>query len=200
MRKKLLTLLCGVALLCTACTVPAAQTQEPAEGEYEVYFLRAPLNTEDGLHIPAESGYLAREFHTLPEEEPAVEALIGLLLAGPEGAGLASPFPADTRLRSWHMEEGRAILDLSEAYGGLTGVELTLADGCIVLTLCQLPEVEEVYITVEGRRRPFRDQVYTGSDFIGDNRFDMLPPVEAEEMPAETGEGEDLPAPEPSEG
>ena len=57
-------------------------------------------------------------------------------------------------------------LDLSEAYGGLSGVELTLADACIVLTLCRLEDVEAVYLTVDGRPRPFRDQVLTPADFL----------------------------------
>lgn len=192
MRKKLLPLLLAVLLLCTACTMPAAQTQEPTEGEYGVYFLRSALTAENGLQIPAESAYLDREFHALTQEEQTVEGLTELLLAGPEGEGLVSPFPAGTRIRSWRQEEGRVTLDLSEAYSGLTGVELTLADGCIVLTLCQLPEVEEVYITVEGRRRPFRDRVYTGLDFIENNRFDLLPDVESGQLPTRDGDAEDL--------
>lgn len=199
MRKKLLTLLFGVSFFCTACTAPAPQAGEPAEGEYGIYFLRAPLAAEEALQIPAESGYLDREFHALTGEKQAVEELTELLLAGPEGEGLASPFPAGTRVRSWRQEEGRVTLDLSEAYGGLTGVELTLADGCIVLTLCQLEDVEEVYITVEGRRRPFRDRVYTAADFIENNRFDLLSPGETGEPPAEAGDGEDTegsPSPE----
>lgn len=78
-------------------------------------------------------------------------------------------------------------VDLSEAYSGLAGVELSLADGCIVLTLCQLEGVEEVYITVEGRPRPFRDQVYTREDFMENNLFDPLPRYAQEELPAESG-------------
>ena len=61
------------------------------------------------------------------------------------------------------------MIDLSEAYGGLSGADLTLADGCIVLTLCQLSEVERVYLTVEGRPRPFRDQLLSAADFLLEN-------------------------------
>ncbi len=43
---------------------------------------------------------------------------------------------------------------------------MTLADACIVLTLCRLEDVEAVYLTVDGRPRPFRDQVLTPADFL----------------------------------
>ena len=72
------------------------------------------------------------------------------LLSGPQSAELRSPFPSGVRLRSWRLEEGVLRLDLSEAYGGLSGVDLTIADYCIVLTLCQVEGVEAVDITVEG--------------------------------------------------
>lgn len=191
MRKKLVILLAAVSLLCTGCTAPAAQTEEPAEGEYGVYFVSSARSVGGESWGSADSGALSREFHPLPEGTEPVEGLLALLLAGPEGESLTSPFPGGTTLRAWRLEEGRVTLDLSEAYGGLAGAELTLADGCIVLTLCQLPEVEEVYITVEGRRRPFRDQVYTKLDFIENNRFDLLPPLETGEPPAGAVDGED---------
>lgn len=148
--------------------------------------------------LGADSGYFGREFRPIPEGEEAEAALLALLMAGPEEEGSRSPFPAGTRVRAWHREENRVSVDLSEAYSGLAGVELSLADGCIVLTLCQLEGVEEVYITVEGRPRPFRDQVYTKEDFIENNRFDLLPQPTPEEAPAESGSP--APEPVPSEG
>ena len=60
-------------------------------------------------------------------------------------------------------------MDLSEGYNGLSGIDLTLADSCIVLTLTQLEEVDRVYLTVEGEQRPFRDSVLTAADFVLDN-------------------------------
>lgn len=159
MRRKLLFLLLALAFLCAACT-PGTGKEGPAEGEAEVWF-PTQANGDTG-------SALAREYRPLSEEEP-IESLLSLLLAGPEGAELTSPFPQGTQVRSWRLEGETVLVDLSEAYGGLSGADLTLADGCIVLTLCQLPEVERVYLTVEGRPRPFRDQMLQAADFLLEN-------------------------------
>ena len=79
-----------------------------------------------------------------------IPGLLDRLLAGPAEPGLCSPFPEDLVLRSWTLENSQLRLDFSEAYEGLSGVDLTLANCCLALTLCQAEGVETVYITVEG--------------------------------------------------
>lgn len=159
-RERLLCLSLALVLLCAAC-VPGAARNGPAEGEAEVWFLAGENGTAGAA--------LASEYRPLPQSGTEEEDLLGLLLSGPETPNLSSPFPRGTALKSLRMEEDLALVDLSEAYGGLSGVDLTLADGCIVLTLCQLPEVERVYLTVEGSPRPFRDQVLSPGDFLLEN-------------------------------
>lgn len=89
---------------------------------------------------------------TCTGEESTVDGLMAALLAGPPAdSGLISPIPAGTRLLGWHLEDGLLQIDLSGEYGRLTGIDLTLADYCITLTLSQLPQVERVSITVNGR-------------------------------------------------
>ncbi|MEA4954634.1 MAG: GerMN domain-containing protein [Pseudoflavonifractor sp.] len=150
----------AVALLCTGCG--GSQTADvPPDGQYSVYFI-------SGQGSPA-SGALAHEFRTLPPGKGAVEGLLRLLLAGPASSSLTSPFPRGTTLRSWRVDGDQVVADLSESYGGLSGVDLSLADGCIALTLCQLEGVHSVYLTVEGRPRPFRDRVLRASDLLLEN-------------------------------
>ena len=58
-------------------------------------------------------------------------------------------------------------VDLSWPYGDLVGIELTMADYCITLTLTQLEGVEEVCITANGSQLPYRDrQVFTAEDVM----------------------------------
>ncbi len=160
-RRKWLAALALMVLLCAACGQAPGSGETPPEGQYRVYF----LSQESG-----ETGNsLSREVRPLPAGRGAVDGLMRLLLAGPESPELVSPFPRGTSMRSWRVEEGTATIDLSEAYGGLSGADLTLADGCIVLTLCQLQNVDQVYLTVEGRPRPFRDQVLSAGDFLLSN-------------------------------
>lgn len=157
MKKCFAAALLALALLCTACAHRPGREDVPPEGQYAVYFATASGREDDAA--------LEREFREIAGENQ-IEALIAQLLAGPESDSLASPFPSGTALRGWSISDGVAAVDLSEAYEGLSGAELTLADGCIVLTLCQLEGVEAVYLTVEGHPRPFRDQVLEPSDFL----------------------------------
>lgn len=158
MRRQLAVLLLVLSFLCAACTGGVGRREE---GQYSIYFLTAQGRGDDAA--------LGQEFRAPQDGERTVEGLMALLLAGPESDELRSPFPQGTVLRGCGVSEGVATVDLSEAYEGLSGVGLTLADGCIVLTLCQLEGVDSVYLTVEGHPRPFRDQVLFPQNFLLDN-------------------------------
>ena len=83
--------------------------------------------------------------------EASVPDLLAALLDGPEaGRGLVNAIPAGTRLLDWRVEDGIAHVDLSQPYGDLVGVDLTVADYSIALTLTQLEGVDGVRITVNG--------------------------------------------------
>lgn len=93
------------------------------------------------------------------EADPGPEELLTALLAGPAQEGLASPFPRGVSLLSWDWDEeepGVLRITLSEQYGALTDISLTLADYCIVLTLSQLEEVEGVEIRSGGHSAGYR--------------------------------------------
>ncbi|MCD8004926.1 MAG: GerMN domain-containing protein [Oscillospiraceae bacterium] len=101
------------------------------------------------------------------EDEPDAQALLAALLAGPEGEGLYAPFPEGLSVLELTVEDGLAQVDFNEQYGGLSGFELTLADYCVALTLCQLEEIETVRILVEGELLPYRSrQDLRGSDIL----------------------------------
>ena len=104
--------------------------------------------------------------------EPTVDGLLDALLAGPEEAGLTGLFGSDVWLLGWTMEGERLQVDLSAAYGDLTGIDLTLADCCITLTLSQLEGVEQVHVTAGGSDLAYRgrqilsedDMIFTGAE------------------------------------
>ena len=75
--------------------------------------------------------------------------------------------------------------NLSERYADLTGVDLTVADACLALTLTQLPQVETVYVTAEGSEIPYRPiQQLSAADVAFP--FDPAPTPEAEPSPGPT--------------
>ena len=131
--KRLMILMLVLALLCAGCGERGHGEVETEE--YPVCFVTREETAEGGDGGIASKSVVDWEYHALPPGQRALDGLIRTLLAGPEGEGLASPFPRGTSLRGWRQENGVVTLDLSEAYGGLSGVELTLADACIVLTL-----------------------------------------------------------------
>ena len=102
------------------------------------------------------------------EGEETVPAVMAALLAGPPAdSGLVSPFPAGTTMMSWSLTNGILRVDLSRAYGNLVGVDLTLADYCLTLTLTQLNGVDGVRITVNGTGLAYRDrQVFYAEDVV----------------------------------
>lgn len=101
------------------------------------------------------------------EGEPTVPALMAALLAGPGETGAVSPIPAGTTLMSWSLERGILRLSLSRGYSNLVGVDLTLADYCITLTMSQLPGVDGVQITVNNGTSAWRDRpIFRADDVV----------------------------------
>ena len=81
-------------------------------------------------------------------------------------------------LRQWSWSEdqpGVLQVNLSEQYGALTDVSLTLADYCIVLTLSQVEGVESVEITAQGHWASYRShqQMAAGEAVLRDELADV---------------------------
>jgi len=152
MKRILTVFLClGMVFSMTAC-LPQAETPVSESG-YGLWFaVSGESHRSDYSAVVKES----RQW----EGEPTAEDLIEALLRGPESDGLYAPFPNGVRLQSVFINEETksARVDLSEQYGGLVGFDLTLADYCIALTLCQLPNVEKVLVLVDGKTLPYRDR------------------------------------------
>ena len=93
-------------------------------------------------------------------EEQSIPGLLTALLAGPpaEEQELSALAPAGTRVLSWSLEDGVANVELSAAYAELVGIDLTLADYCITLTLTQLDRVDGVCVTVSGGGQSYRER------------------------------------------
>ena len=135
--KKILRILCvlGLVLLC-GCV----QKSEPP-AEYYLYYL------------PAASTSYGSALATQPWDGTGTalnEELMQDLLDGPTQEGLRSPFPEGLTLQSLEAEGDTIHVTLSEHYSGLTDMSQTLADACIVMTLCQLTGITQVEISTDG--------------------------------------------------
>lgn len=178
MKKRYLALLACV-LLISSCAWRGTETESEAEAPYVLYFQERDLESAAG------NGVLRREYADLREtegldSERIAKALVVELLEGPSDETLKRTIPAGTTLSSLRVEGTRVIVDLSSAYGLLSGIELTLADQSIALTLTQLPEILSVKITVQGEELAYRDrQIFTGRDVLLAPAGDVVGTVDA---------------------
>ena len=161
MRERILSMLCALLLL--AGCAPAGDGEGSA---YEVYF--AAALPDSGADDPVQGPAVQWETRRLPQDADVLSGLVECLLSGPVSDGLRSPFPDGVYQRSAPtLTDGVCEVDLSERYGGLSGVDLTIADYCIALTLCQVEGVEAVSILVEGEPISYRDhQLLRESDAV----------------------------------
>ncbi len=135
---------CLLSALLLALISCGGEQSTAGEGAYRLYYLSR-----------ATSGSALAWEPWSPEEnrEVAPEELLEVLLQGPQDEDLQSPFPRGTALVScsWDGEnQGNLLIRLSEQYGGLSDVSLTLADYAIALTLGQLEGVTSVQISATG--------------------------------------------------
>ncbi len=133
-------------LLGTACGFGGEEQQ--TEG-YLVYYL---AQAEDARGSDAVRGcYEQLELPESPGLEETAAAVVERLLQSPEEWNLRSPVPDGVELLGLEIQGGRAYVDLSGAFDRLRGVDLVLADYCIVLSLTALDGIESVAITAQGR-------------------------------------------------
>ena len=150
--KRMTSALLLMLLLLTACAAPSPQQSSP----YQLYF----LSSLD--HGPA----ILTQPYT-DSDHPTPEQLIQSLLSGPREDGLLHPFPQGVTLRRLTRNDDHITVDFSEQYGGLSDISLTLADYCVVLTLCQLEGVDSVEITVSGKPLSYRShQILTREETL----------------------------------
>lgn len=139
--------LCLILLLLAGC---AAQPAAEPEG------LRLWFVTDLGQSWSVNTTALATCGYQGKESPHAM--MMALLSGPPADSGLTSPIPKGTALLDWSLEKGILRLYLSRSYSDLVGIDLTLADYCITLTMTQLPDVEGVQVLVSGGDPAWRDR------------------------------------------
>lgn len=174
MKGKRLALLCLLLAVMTAAACGGRETAE--QGQYALYYLAADSGELGGDALRAEYCDLA-----LPEEpQEAARQLLERYWAGPRQEELTSPLPEGLALLGTELSGGRLRLDVSAAYGMLSGVELTLADSCLTLTLTQLPGIYSVMVTVNGAPLEYRSvQELQARDVLLSSAEDLVATLEA---------------------
>lgn len=154
MKRLICVLMAAVLILSAAAACGADRVEE-----------REPLKLWFASGAHGQTLSLEPEIYTGAESVPA---LLNALLSGPSiDPGLHTLIPEGTQLLVWRLDGDLLLVDLSVQYAGLSGLDLTLADYSIVLTLTQLEQVQRVRITVEGREhRLGNKQVLSRDDVV----------------------------------
>ena len=157
MKKRVVCLAAALLLALPAACLP----QNPA-GEDGLRLWFAAPGDRQSREVTAALGSVS---YTGTESVPA---LLEALLAGPpQDSELVSPFPPGTGAARWAVENRTAHVELSEEYAQLSGIDRTIADYCVTLTLSQLSGVDRVELSAggEGMRvlRP-GDVIFSGAE------------------------------------
>ena len=166
--KRVMSLL--LALLLTVSLVACGVGEEPVEG-LVLYGLTAE---DDRLGGDIISGGTIVPWEELPDEREAqVQAVMERLMQ--DGEGYLSPLPKSVQLREVFLSGSTACVDLSVNYSFLSGMELTVADYCITLSLTQLTGVYAVRITADGREVAHRSkQMLLAGDVLLSSMDDVV--------------------------
>lgn len=142
--------LCLLLAVALALAAAGCGDRTPQEGTaYAIYYLNQEGSAHGGDMICSRQEWL-----DVDEAAPLAEraaAVTRQLMAGPTEGVLRSPFPENVSLRSLEIRGQWAYVDFSAEFNQLSGVELTLANYCLTLSLSALEGVDAVSVTAQGR-------------------------------------------------
>lgn len=136
--KRIICLIICLSLLLCGCTT--AEFTDP--GTFYYYRTETGYNNEDGV--------LAPELRELTGIRNDLGAMMELYCGGPLEPGLQNPLPSDTELLSFRMDGNALTLCFNSAPAQLSGIELTVAAGCLARTFLPLTGAETLIITADG--------------------------------------------------
>jgi germination protein M len=136
-RQLLMVLLCALLLAAVGC----GQTDE---GQTMSFYYRV---VDDQVY---DTNDVIQPESRKVDPDLSLEQLLTLYLAGPESAQYTSPFPRDTAVESVQQTETCVEVVLSAEFSQLSGINRTIAEGCLTMTLDQLDGVETVEVYVSG--------------------------------------------------
>lgn len=185
MKRKWRAFACALLLLLTGC---AAGSKTEPDQKISLYLPRNVETAQGGDVLTSVALDWSGQKDAPAEQQAAL--LIDLLLEGRPAENLPSPIPRGTRLNSCTIQNGSVWVDFSSAYGQLSGMDLTVADYCVTLTLTQLQDVYVARITVDGRELAYRDSNrFAAGDVLLTSTEDVVRSVAARLyfLDAETG-------------
>lgn len=154
MRKTSALALALMLILLSGCAM-AQQAAEESANTFDLYFAADLDESLGGDAVTAVPTVIAGS----QDMEPLAlaETIVERLLEGPQNQRIKTVIPKGTALLGITLDGGHAYVDLSSAYSTLSGIQLTMADYCLTLSLTQISGISVVSVTVRGRELAYRD-------------------------------------------
>ena len=137
MKRIFLILLC-VSLLFPGC----ARTEYREPGIFYYHRTDTAFQGDEGVVAPEEQ--------ELAGVSSDLEALLTLYCAGPRDAGLENPLPPGSAVLSHSLYNQVLTLRFNATFAQLSGVELTVAAGCLARTFLPLTGASTLILTADG--------------------------------------------------
>lgn len=135
MKRKICLILC----LCLLAGFCGCSDDPLQDGGYFYY-------RQSEIKYASENAVIGAELRDLSGLREDPNALLAAYFAGPETSALESPFPRDTYVVAWTLEDGTLSLVMNEGFAALSGVDLSIACACISRTFLELLSVRQVVI------------------------------------------------------
>ncbi len=143
---KKLAFILAFLLLLTACGI---NNGDIPHNRYVFYYLTSGGSDDlNELKIDSEIRYI---------EDSSPLKVLEVYLRGPESSGLTSPFPPMTKILSYGKTDNAAKVRMSDELFELTGVDRTLAEACLTMTVAELSSAAEVELLDPEGEVSYRD-------------------------------------------
>lgn len=168
MKRRIAAFLCAALLL--AMTGCGEDPEKEIKSPYTYYYVASEIG------YTGEDGVICGELRETAGHENSLDWILEDYLRGPVSESLISPVPKNTRLVSLQVQEKEAFLKMNEAFGSLSGVELSLAAGCIARTCFQMEEIEKVSISASSGLLDGKQSIALSREdiFLQDSSADLM--------------------------
>lgn len=139
MKRYVTLFLCMVLCLSAAA---CAQDNSRTYADFYYYRMDPAYGVDDGV--------LVSEVRELAASREDLATALEQYLKGPEAAGFESPIPTGTRLNAWSRSGQTLTLDFDESLAALSGIELTIAAGCLAKTFLPMAGADTLVLTAGG--------------------------------------------------
>lgn len=165
--------LCVIFVLALLLSLPAcSSSKEKIQDPVFFYYRQAELD------YGTTPGVLNKEAREAAGHRQDYSYLLSVYLKGPEDFALYSPFPRNTTLKSFSLQDGTAFVNLSFSFSTLTGLDLSIACACITLTVCEMTGAQQVTIRAENALLDGNPQITMTPDsllMLDDSNIAILP-------------------------